>query len=206
MKLDQSFCEENLREILEVAKEEKNFVRIDMEDHTCTDATLEIYRNVSRDFNNVGVVIQSYLRMSEADVLERAHLKANVRICKGIYIEPEAIAFKGREEIRNNFLNLLSIILKNRCHVGIATHDEVLIDRARRMISEMKISPDKYEFQMLLGVKPDLRLRLIREGHRLRVYVPYGSDWYPYSVRRLKENPQIAGYVLKAIFSRDNVK
>lgn len=206
LKLDQGFCEENLRQILEVAKEKKNFVEIDMEDHTCTDPTLDIYRNVRKDFENVGVAIQAYLRRSEADVLELVKMKAKFRLCKGIYVEPESIAFKGREEIRKNFLLLLKVILANGCYVGIATHDDLLIEESNRMISELQVSRQNYEFQMLLGVRPNLRLRLIRDGHRLRVYVPYGQDWYPYSIRRLKENPQIAGYVLKSLFTRDRLK
>jgi proline dehydrogenase len=205
LKLDQSLCERNLREILLVAKEKKNFIRIDMEDHTCTDATLELYKNVRRDFDNVGVAIQAYLRRSESDVQNLVKERANFRLCKGIYIEPEAIAFKDREEVRSNFLRLLRIMLDGNAYVGIATHDDVLIDASARIVAERSLSPDKYEFQMLLGVKEKLRLKLRQNGHRVRVYVPFGRQWYPYSIRRLKENPAIAGYVLKTIFSTDSV-
>ncbi len=205
LKLDGSFCEQNLREILLVAKEKKNFIRIDMEDHTCTDATLDLYNSVRRDFDNVGVAIQAYLRRSPADVLELVKEKANFRLCKGIYVEPEAIAFKDREEIRRNFLTLLRIMIDGGAYVGVATHDDVLVDAACRIIAERRLGPDKYEFQMLLGVKEKLRLRLRESGHRVRVYVPFGRQWYPYSVRRLKENPAIAGYALKTIFSKDSV-
>jgi len=205
LKLDKSFCEQNLREILLVAKEKKNFIRIDMEDHTCTDATLDLYRSVRRDFDNVGVAIQAYLRRSEADVLDLLKERANFRLCKGIYVEPEVIAFKDREEIRSNFLTLLRIMLDGGAYVGVATHDDVLIDESCRMIAERKLSPDQYEFQMLLGVKEKLRLKLREDGHRVRVYVPFGKQWYPYSVRRLKENPAIAGYALKSLLSRDSV-
>jgi proline dehydrogenase len=205
LKLDQSLCERNLREILLVAKDKKNFIRIDMEDRTCTDATLDLYKSVRRDFENVGVAIQAYLRRSEADVLELVKQRSNFRLCKGIYIEPEAIAFKDREEIRWNFLRLLRIMLDGGAYVGIATHDDVLIDASARIVAERGLSPDRYEFQMLLGVKEKLRLRLRQNGHRVRVYVPFGRQWYAYSVRRLKENPAIAGYVLKTIFSRDSV-
>jgi proline dehydrogenase len=205
LKLDKSLCEHNLREILLAAKEKKNFIRIDMEDHTCTDTTLELYESVRRDFDNVGVAIQAYLRRSEADVLDLVKKKSNFRLCKGIYVEPEAIAFKDRDEIRSNFLKLLRIMFDTGAYVGVATHDDVLIDTSCRMIAEQKLSPDKYEFQMLLGVKEKLRLKLRENGHRVRVYVPFGRQWYPYSVRRLKENPAIAGYALKALFSKDSV-
>jgi proline dehydrogenase len=205
LKLDQSLCERNLREILLVAKDKKNFIRIDMEDHTCTDATLELYRSVRTDFGNVGVAIQAYLWRSESDVQELVKGRANFRLCKGIYIEPEAIAFKDREEVRSNFLRLLRVMLDGGAYVGIATHDDVLIDASARIVAERSLSRDKYEFQMLLGVKEKLRLKLRQDGHRVRVYVPFGRQWYPYSIRRLKENPAIAGYVLKTIFSRDSV-
>jgi len=205
LKLNKSFCEQNLREILLVAKEKRNFIRIDMEDHTCTDATFDLYDSVRRDFDNVGVAIQAYLRRSPADVLELVKQKANFRLCKGIYVEPEAIAFKDREEIRSNFLTLLRIMIDGGAYVGVATHDDVLIDASCRIIAERELSPDKYEFQMLLGVKEKLRLNLRANGHRVRVYVPFGKQWYPYSVRRLKENPAIAGYALKALFSKDSV-
>ncbi len=206
LKLGRELCEENLRDILRLAKERSVFVRLDMEDHTCTDESLEIYKNVRRDFGNVGVVVQAYLRRSEADVLELVKMKANFRLCKGIYIEPERIAFNRKDEIRKSFLNLLSIILRNRCYVGIATHDDLLVEGAYRLLSELKVRREEYEFQTLLGVRERLRLRVREDGHRVRVYVPYGKDWYPYSVRRLKENPTIAGHALKTLFSRDSVK
>jgi proline dehydrogenase len=205
LKLDQSPCERNLREILLVAKDKKNFIRIDMEDHTCTDATLELYRGVRKDFHNVGVAIQAYLRRSESDVQDLVKQRANFRLCKGIYIEPEAIAFKDREEVRRNFLQLLRIMLDSGSYVGIATHDDVLIEASVRTVAERSLSPDKYEFQMLLGVKEKLRLKLRQDGHRVRVYVPFGRQWYPYSIRRLKENPAIAGYAIKTILSKDTV-
>jgi proline dehydrogenase len=160
---------------------------------------------VRKDFENVGVAIQAYLRRSESDVQSLAKERANFRLCKGIYIEPEAIAFKDREEIRRNFLRLLRIMLDAGAYVGIATHDDVLIEASARIVTERSLSSDKYEFQMLLGVKEKLRLKLRQNGHRVRVYVPFGRQWYPYSIRRLKENPAIAGYVLKTMFSRDSV-
>ncbi|MEE9225170.1 MAG: proline dehydrogenase family protein [Bacteroidota bacterium] len=203
LKLNKQFCTDNLVEILEVARQQRNFVRIDMEDSSCTDDTLEIYRSVRRLFDNVGVVIQAYLRRSEVDVCELIKEKVNVRLCKGIYVEPEEIAFQGQEEVRENFVKLLDLLLRNRCYVGIATHDDTLIGAAYGMLQSMKFDRHEYEFQMLLGVRHDLRSSIVQSGHRMRIYIPFGRHWYAYSMRRLKENPQIAGYILKSIFTRD---
>lgn len=203
LKMDRDLCLSNLRELVVAAKARGNFVRIDMEDSSCTTDTLEIYRALRREgFTNVGVVIQAYLRRSVADVRELVKLGANFRLCKGIYVEPPEIAFKKFEEINANFLRLLRIIFEAKCYVGIATHDEALTDGARRMIQEFGLKREQYEFQMLLGVRRGLRQSLIQEGHKLRVYVPFGSEWYRYSLRRFRENPKIAGYVLKAIFTK----
>jgi proline dehydrogenase len=204
LKIDTAFCQSNVEEILEAAKAQNNFVRIDMEDHTCTDDTLKIFHAVKENYSNVGIVIQAYLRRSEVDIRRLAAEKAKVRLCKGIYDEPAEIAFKGKREIQQNYLRLLRTLLDVRCYVGIATHDDVLLKGAKSMIGEMKLSPNAYEFQMLLGVRNEKRNELIRDGHRLRVYTPYGKQWYAYSVRRLKENPQMAGYIVKSIFLGDS--
>ena len=204
LKIDTAFCQSNVQEILEAAKTKSNFVRIDMEDHTCTDDTLKIFHAVKEKYSNVGIVIQAYLRRSEVDIRRLAAEKAKVRLCKGIYNEPAEIAFKGKGEIQQNYLRLLRILLDARCYVGIATHDDVLLNGAKAMIAEMKLSPNEYEFQMLLGVRGEKRNELIRNGHRLRVYTPYGKQWYAYSVRRLKENPQMAVYIIKSIFLGDS--
>jgi proline dehydrogenase len=204
LKIDAEFCLANVEEILDAAKSRSNFVRIDMEDHTCTDDTLDIFRAVRKRFSNVGIVIQAYLKRSENDIRKLAEEKANVRLCKGIYVEPAEIAFTKRDEVQQSFLLLLNILLEARCYTGIATHDDVLIDGAKRMIHEMNLAHDAYEFQMLLGVRNEKRKALIQEGHALRVYTPYGKRWYAYSVRRLKENPQMAGYVFKSMFGIDN--
>lgn len=200
LKMEKQFCINNLDQIVLTAKRLDNFVRIDMEDHTCTDDTLELYRIMKSRYENVGIVIQSYLRRSESDVRSLAAEKANVRLCKGIYNEPPEVAIKDREGIQQNYLILLRMLFEAGCYVGIATHDDVLIDGAKKMIAELKLGKHQYEFQMLLGVRDDKRNQLIAEGNRLRVYVPFGHDWYGYSVRRLKENPQMAGYVFKAMF------
>jgi proline dehydrogenase len=204
LKLDKQLCEENLRAILSVAATLGYFTRLDMEDHTCTDATLEIFRNVRKDFSNVGVVIQAYLRRSEADVRQLISENANVRLCKGIYVEPEKIAFKERREIQNNFIKLLEMFLSTKTYVGIATHDDVLIDAAHSLIKKYNLQKNEYEFQMLLGVREDWRNKILEQQERIRIYVPFGEQWYAYSVRRFKENPQMAGYVFNAMFSKNN--
>jgi proline dehydrogenase len=201
LKLDRNFCEENVREILKVAQSFGNFVRIDMEDHTCTSDTIAVFRSVAKDFKKTGIVVQAYLRRTESDVRQLTSEGSGFRLCKGIYREPEEIAFKKREEVQDNFKSLLRIMLQGGSYVGIATHDSVLVDDALALIRQMKLRHDQYEFQMLLGVRPELRKKLVAEGHKVRLYVPFGEHWYGYSTRRFKENPEIAGYVFKALFS-----
>lgn len=200
LKLDVGLCEENLRAILTKANEHGYFTRIDMEDHTCTDATLKIYRSVIKDFPKTGIVIQAYLRRSEDDIKQIIADNGNVRLCKGIYIEPESIAFKRREEIQENFKKLLAMMFAAKIYVGIATHDYVLLDAAHSLIRQYQLQKSEYEFQMLLGVREDLRDKIVTHKDRIRIYVPYGEHWHKYSIRRFKENPEIAGYVFKAIF------
>jgi len=199
--IGRNFCFENAKRIIEVAKGYNNFVRIDMEDSTTTTATLDIYEKLrAAGLDNTGVVIQARLRRSEEDVKRLVQMKANVRLCKGIYLEPESIAFRGRDEIRRNYIALLDLLLRGRCRTGIATHDELLIRAAYDSITRLHLPKNDYEFQMLLGVCLDLRNKIIANGDRLRVYVPFGRQWYTYSMRRFQENPQIAGYVFKSVF------
>jgi proline dehydrogenase len=200
LKMDKQFCIDNTNAIIETARTHNNFVRVDMEDRTCTKATLEIYRTMRSQYERVGIVIQAYLHRSEKDIRTLAAEKANVRLCKGIYNEPPEDAIKDYKGIQDNYLKLLRILFEGGCYVGVATHDDVLINGAKKMIAELDVPKERYEFQMLLGVRHETRNSLIAEGHRLRVYVPFGKDWYGYSVRRLKENPQMAGNVFKAIF------
>lgn len=202
LKLDKTFCFENVREIVQYANKYKNFVRIDMEDSTCTDDTLDILYHVRKEFTNVGIVLQAYLKRSETDIRELAKQGINVRICKGIYNESPEIAYKDREAIRRNYLKLLDIMIDHKAYVGIATHDRFLIEKAVERIQSEKIPATGYEFQMLLGVGDEYRAELVRSGHPLRVYVPFGQDWFPYSLRRMKENPQVAGYIIKNIFKK----
>ncbi len=199
LKLDKEFCYQNMREILTHARELGNFVRMDMEDSPCIDDTLETYYRLREEFDNTGVVVQARMRRSLEDVRRLGEVKANVRICKGIYIEPREIAYVDPEIIRENYVMLLDELLSAGCYVGIATHDERLVWAAYRIIERLDLEPSEYEFQMLHGVDPQLRRIIRSRGHRLRVAVPYGPSWYPYSIRRLRKNPAIAGYVLKAM-------
>ncbi|OFZ19604.1 MAG: hypothetical protein A2X94_17335 [Bdellovibrionales bacterium GWB1_55_8] len=197
--IDDEFCYENLRSLVFKAKELDLFVRVDMENSPYTTRTLALYRRILEEgFDNTGVVLQAYMRRSEQDIKSLAGLKAPVRLCKGIYREDPAIAFKDREEIRENYKRLLTLLFENGMHAAIATHDDPLLDFAREYIAKNSISKDRYEFQMLLGVRENKRDELVREGHKLRTYVPFGSDWYGYSIRRLKENPEVAGHIMKA--------
>ncbi len=199
--IDEEFAYQQISEIVQKAKSMNNFVRMDMEDSPYTDGTIRVYKRIHKEIGHVGIVLQSYLRRTLKDVEELNKLGANYRLCKGIYVEPESIAYKDRQEIRDNFLKALRMMLMNGNYVGIATHDDYLIENSYKMIDELKIPKDKFEFQMLLGVKEELRYKIRDKGYKVRIYVPFGKDWYAYSIRRLKENPQIARYVFNNIFS-----
>jgi proline dehydrogenase len=201
LKLDPRRCREHFHTILEAARAHGNFVRIDMEDSSVTEETIRVYEESRKLTESVGLVLQAYMRRSREDARRAAALRANVRVCKGIYIEPPEIAYKGRDEIRDSFAAIVEDLLQAGCSVGIATHDESLVARALETIRRLKVSRDNYEFQMLLGVAGNMRRELVSSGHRLRVYVPYGRSWRAYSLRRLKENPAIAGQVLKGLLT-----
>jgi proline dehydrogenase len=204
LKIDEDFCLGNVRRIVEAADRDKSFLRLDMEDYTTTDATLRIYRKLHESFGTrLGVVFQAYMRRTLQDIADLPQQDANVRLCKGIYIEPRKIAWKGYETVRHNFVAALRKLFHQGVYVGIATHDEYLACAAVALIDELDVPRDRYEFQMLLGVEPQLRQILVDAGHRLRVYVPYGRDWYLYSIRRLRENPEVAMHVLRAMLSRE---
>jgi proline dehydrogenase len=205
LKFDKHFCLENAELIVATAKELDNFIRIDMEDSSCTDDTIWVYRELRNRFSNVGIVLQSYLRRTEDDAKQLiADGLKNFRLCKGIYVEPDSIAYKSRDEINGNFLRVLQLMLTSKSYVGIATHDQDLIEAAYRMVKDLRLQKTDYEFQMLLGVRPELRSRIVRDGHQLRVYVPFGKYWYQYSIRRFKENPEVAGHIVKALFTRNH--
>jgi proline dehydrogenase len=173
-------------------------VRIDMEDSRLTDATLDLYRRVREaGHGGVGVVLQAYLRRSVADVRALADLAPDVRLVKGIYVEPRRVAYQEMDLINRNFVTLVQEIVAVGGRVALATHDERVLRASLDVLEREGVARDGYEIQMLLGVQPALRDRLVAEGHRMRVYVPFGAAWYAYSMRRLKENPSIAGYVAR---------
>ena len=193
--IDRDLCLENTEAVVEHAAKSGNFVRIDMEESTHTTQTLEIYRELrGRGLDNVGVVLQSRLRRTLRDIRSLADLRPNVRLCKGIYLEPPLVAYQGYQEVRDNFVAALDLLLDGGSYVGIATHDEWLLERGLERVAEM--DREEYEFQMLLGVRELRGDKLVKEGHRLRIYTPYGRQWREYSMRRLQENPKIAGYIL----------
>jgi proline dehydrogenase len=197
--LNEELCRANVEEIVEYAEARSRFVRVDMEDSPHTDATLGIVHDLYRRHGNTGAVLQSYMRRSLEDVQNIIEAGFSVRLCKGIYDEPRKVAYKDFDTVRQNYIFLLDELLKGGVYVGIATHDEYLIWHALRLIHQLEVPRDRYEFQMLLGVDEELRSILVNAGHKLRVYVPFGEDWYEYSTRRLKENPKIAGYVAKDV-------
>jgi proline dehydrogenase len=201
--LSYGLCRENLLDVVRTAALYGNFVRIDMEDSSTTDDTLRLYRELREDgYDNVGFVLQSRLRRTLNDIDLHRDLRPNVRLCKGIYLEPSTIAFTDDEAIRANFLRCLDALLDAGCYVGVATHDEWLIEESLARISQRGLGPLEYELQMLLGVREERRDELVAEGHRLRVYVPFGEHWYSYSVRRLQENPAMAGTIARATAGR----
>ena len=201
LSIDEDSTYEQVYQLVQKPKQINNFVRIDMEDSPYTDKTITLFKRLKETFDNVGVVLQAYLKRTYDDTVILNKLGTNFRLCKGIYIEPASIAYKDKQRIRENYLEALNVILKSGNYVGIATHDEFLINESYRRIKELNVPKDKFEFQMLLGVREDLRDKINADGYKIRIYVPFGEDWYAYSVRRLKENPQIAGYVFKNIFS-----
>lgn len=202
LKIDKDECRALVDAIVARAAIHNNFVRIDMEDSSCTSETLEVFSDLRARHVNLGVVIQARLRRTLEDVKRLLPLKPNLRLCKGVYVEPASIAFQDPKEINDNYMRILGRLLRGGFYVGIATHDEYIIREAQRIISELKLPSTAYEFQMLLGVNEKLRARILAAGHALRVYIPFGPDWYAYSTRRLRENPQLAGHVLRAMLHK----
>lgn len=201
LELSYDLCRETLETVLREAARYGNFVRIDMEDSSTTSDTLRLYRRLRESgFDNVGVVLQAYLRRTLSDIADLADLRPNVRLCKGIYVEPPSIAFTDYEAVRANYVRALDELLASGAYVGIATHDEWLIGEALHRVARMDAA--EYEFQMLLGVREQRASELVAAGHRLRVYVPFGEHWYQYSLRRLQENPAMAGTIARATVGR----
>jgi len=198
LELDKEFAYDNIREIVALAAELNNFVRIDMEDHPCTDDTIEFFRRLREEFpGHVGVVQQSYMRRTLDDIESLSDGLLHFRLCKGIYNEPRKVAFKDMSIINRSFVCCLQKMFEKKAYVGIATHDEKLVFEAQQLIAKFGLKREEYEFQMLLGVDQELRDLLVEQGHRLRIYVPFGESWMPYSKRRLKENPSIAQHALR---------
>jgi proline dehydrogenase len=197
-----------IREIVAKAASFNNFVRIDMEDSQCVDPEIKIFRRLKKEFpKNVGLVLQAYLKRTNNDIrqmldLHSEEVPVNFRLCKGIYVEPEKIAYKKYEEINKHFLIDLEYMFQNGIYAAIATHDKPLVDGAYELIEKYKVPKERYEFQMLYGVTPQLRQSILENGHRMRIYVPYGEQWFAYSTRRLKENPAMAFDIIKALFFR----
>lgn len=206
--LDEDACYNNIRKIVTRAAGYNNFVRIDMEDSQCVDKEIALFRKLKNEFpKNVGLVLQAYMRRTRQDIEKMLDLHSedaslNFRLCKGIYVEPEEIAYKKYEEINKHYLDDLEYIFQQGVYPGIATHDTPLVEGAYELLKKYNVSKDKYEFQMLYGVAPALRKSIVEQGHRLRVYVPFGEQWFPYSTRRLKENPRMAFDIIKALFIR----
>ncbi len=204
--IDREVCYNHIREIVAKAASYNNFIRIDMEDSPCTDMEIDLFRRLKAEFpKNVGLVLQAYLKRTYSDVEKMLDLNTpegslNYRLCKGIYVEPEAIAYKKYEEVNSHFLEDLELMFKNKIHVGIATHDKPVVEGACKLIAKYNVPKEMYEFQMLYGVTPNLRASIVNDGHRMRVYVPFGKQWFGYSTRRLKENPKMASHIIKAIF------
>lgn len=197
---DEEFCLQNARRIVAEAARYNNFVRIDMEDSSKTDATLRIIKTLRHEFENVGAVIQAYLYRSEKDVADLLQIGSRIRLCKGAYDEPESVALSTKQKVDENFVKLLQQLLPSGVYHGIATHDEAMIEAAKKIAAEKNIPQDQFEFQMLYGIRRDLQIKLIQEGYRVRIYVPYGEFWYPYFMRRLAERPANVWFVLKSLF------
>lgn len=206
--IDKDVCYRNIREIVAKAASYNNFIRIDMEDSQCVDPEIEIFRKLKAEFpKNVGLVFQAYLRRTITDLnnlldIHSDEIPINYRLCKGIYVESEKIAYKKYHEINQHFLNDLEFMFSNGIYPGIATHDKFLVEGAYKLIEKYKVPRDRYEFQMLYGVTPQLRKSILDAGHRMRIYVPFGEQWFAYSTRRLKENPSMAKEIIKALFVR----
>jgi proline dehydrogenase len=204
--LDKEACYSNIRQIVQLADKNNSFIRIDMEDSTCTDDEILLYLRLKEEFpGRVGLVVQAYMKRTLDDLKKMVDEQTgasqlNFRLCKGIYIEDQSIAYKGYQEIRDHYLQDLEFMLKNGIYVGIATHDSYLVEQSLLMIEKLNIPKDKFEFQMLYGVTPNLRRSIVEKGFAMKVYVPFGKQWFNYSTRRLKENPNMVWHILKAIF------
>lgn len=198
--LDEEFCFQNLHEIAQYASRSQNFIRVDMEESKYTQPTLDLVRRVHRKYDNVGAVIQSYLHRSEQDVRELLQEGLRIRLCKGAYLEPPSVAYEKKRDTDANFVKLMKILLDSPQYHGMATHDKAMLDATKEYARERNIAPEHFEFQMLYGVRRDLQKRLAHEGYNIRVYIPYGRQWYPYFMRRLAERPANLLFILRNLF------
>ena len=207
--IDAEECYRNIREVVVEVAKHNSFVRIDMEDSSCTDKEIELFIRLKKEFPvNVGLVLQAYMKRTYSDIerliaeVHTPEAPLNIRLCKGIYVEPEEIAYTDFHQVRHHYLTDLELMLKNGVYVGIATHDQFLVNEAYELIKKYKVTKDKYEFQMLYGVTPALRDSIVALGHKMRIYVPFGKEWFGYCSRRIKENPKMVTDIIKAVFVR----
>ncbi|WP_372773527.1 proline dehydrogenase family protein [Mangrovibacterium sp.] len=206
--IDTEVCYMHIRQIVQKAQECNSFVRIDMEDSQCVDEEIKLFKRLKKEFSgHIGLVVQAYLRRTMNDLTHLNHEMSNghplnFRLCKGIYVEPKEIAYKEYQSVRDHYLEDLDYMFRHKIAVGIATHDKYLVDKAIELINKYQVPKEMYEFQMLHGVTPELRQSIVDQGHRMRVYVPFGKEWFGYSTRRLKENPKIASHIINALFCK----
>jgi proline dehydrogenase len=197
--VSRALCRRNVERIVAQAAQFNNFIRIDMEGSDHTQTTLDIFKSIFASYKNVGAVIQAYLYRSAADIHELNALGARVRLCKGAYNEPATVAFPDKAETDANFIKLMQLLLSEGNNPAIATHDEKIIEATREYAAKQGIAPERFEFQMLYGIRRDLQERIVRDGYRLRIYVPYGEEWYPYMMRRMAERPSNLLFVLGGV-------
>ncbi len=198
--IDRNFCLQNMRKILAAAKKHNNFVRIDMEDYSHCQVTLDILRELRKTYDNVGTVIQAYLFRSEQDIKELEGI--SLRLVKGAYKESPEVAYQEKELVDENYFNIIKQHLLSGSYTAIASHDHVIIDRVKAFAKKHNIPTDQFEFQMLYGFRTDMQLELVKEGYKTRVYIPFGNDWFGYFMRRLAERPQNVSFALKGLFSK----
>jgi proline dehydrogenase len=200
LKIDKKLCEQNFAKIIERAKKQDNLVRVDIEGSDCTQDTLEVFKTLRKKYDNVGIVFQSYLYRTERDIDEVLKLGGRIRLCKGAYKEPREIAFPKKQQVDENFLKLMQKMLLSGLYHGIATHDEKLIEKTKQFAQKNNIPKDRFEFQLLYGIRSELGRKLINEGYNVRIYIPFGREWYPYFMRRLAERPANLFFLLKNFF------
>jgi proline dehydrogenase len=203
LEIGHDLCRANVMRIVQAVEGADGFVRFDMEDHTKTEATLDIWRAAHDRYAQVGVVIQSALRRSAADVDAITAVGGRIRLCKGAYDEPGSVAFRTKKAVDSNYARLMERLLLADAHPALATHDPRLIARAIQIVEREGIARDRFEFQMLYGVRRDLQRMLIDRGYTVRIYVPYGTEWYPYFMRRLAERPANVGFMLRAVVQEE---